>query len=919
MKKLILIVLLLASSNSSWALKCFKGVNDSTIGAIAIIPDGGSEPYTNDYRCRQAGHARSAEDQDIVTSNLKPKYNQTTKNDVTQWLSSLEHDFQNDCDPALPPTQMDFYKSLKIITGKMNCDNSNTKNSKEKKLSSDNIFFQEDTLSKVQACTCMVQEGPAPKMNKEFKETQLQKISNYITEEYIGNLAPSRIYQYSLESNILPNGSVEACNQLVMDIEVQEFVKNNLEKTAPEAKLIFGKMTAEDTLSIYKKTQSNGEKIGAIPVVTREGFEKFGTYWAETLTKAQSTNSYKKLKDNLCSLATAKVTDYFEFDLNDKTKFTEVISEDKATAPITQEDREERAFLDKMLCSRIGSGETLLIDEISKELFNLTNSPKKVQTAFMDNFTEIVSKDINNRCKKSEEHLGQLSKGSMAAILNDNGLLKTLFGINQKDKGLIQHYYCQMMKKQLKSSPEYFLEQFCDYKLGEPLPPNRCVSIGDFINTTFVYEDEGTDNNTENPNSQQSVVSTIVEGIKKDEKITDSIKRKISDVQVSHIASLSDVTQRAASFVGPNKSGKVRINLESYQAPEHREVSVTKKTEPVANNLKTGRNTNSMMTQGNNILPSKAFAPLKRVSELGQTTTPQAAAAQPVITYEKRSVTVNNATDAPPPISSQVISPPPVIKKKAPRLFKEEKEISSFEEDEDEVIVEPKKNTSYLKNADKKESAKSTSIAFSNSKNNSNSSGVNITTRTSGFQEATNNPSSIPEEAVRSYTEARRFDQSFSQNRINERTHYDEYKDPVSPETGIMLSAFRTGKIGNKNLTKVIIGEEIKDLKSFERTNTYHGPVVIVEDKTKKERYICRAIVNDLTDGSEKFIGLEAAAPKENELAGYKCTNEVIAQENAKASKMMLTEKQEAIKTLSTNERMYKAFVLDKIIKNKSK
>lgn len=919
MKKLILITVLLTSSSSSWALKCFKDLKDSTFSAIVIVSDEASGPYTNDYRCRQAGYARSAEDEDInSTPYLRYNYSQPKKNDVTQWLGSLEQSNQNNCDPSLNSSQMDFYKSLKTITGKMNCDNGVPKIPKINKISYDNIFFQDDKLSKVQACACMVQEGPAPKMSKEFQQAQLQKISNYITEEYIGNLAPSRIYQYSLEGNILPPGSVDACNQLVMNIEVQEFVKSNLEKTAPEAKVIFGKMTAEDTLSIYNKTRSDSEKFSAIPVVTREGFEKFGTYWADTLAKAQSTNTYQTLKNNLCSLTATKVTEYFEIDLNEKSKFAEVISENTTTAPTTQIDKEERAFLDKMLCSRVGSGETLLIDEISNQLLSLTNSPKKAQNAFMDNFTAIVGKDINNRCKKSEEHLGQLSKGSMAAILNDNGLLKALFGINQKDKGLIQHYYCQMMKKQLKSSPEYFLEQFCDYKRGEPLPPNRCISIGDFINTTFVYEDGDTNDRVENPNSQQAVISTIVEGIKKDDKIQDSIKRKMSDVHVSHITSLSDVTKRAANFVGPNRNGKVRVNLESYRVPEHKEVSVENKIATTANTLKSERYSDSAL-QGNNILPSTAFTPLKMGSGSSQAPAPQASTAQPVITYENRNVTVNRTNESPHPVSSQVVSSTTVIEKTAHPLQKVEKEISSFEEDEEEVLDEPKKNASLLKNTNKRESAKSTNISFSNSKSNSNSFGGSATARAPSFQEAIKNPSSIPEEAVRSYTEARRFDRSFSQNKISEKAHHDDYKDPVPPETGIMLSAFRTGKIGNKNLTKVIIGEEIKDLKSFEGTNTYHGPVVIVEDKTKKQRYICRAIVNDLADGSEKFIGLEAAAPKENELAGYKCTNEAIAQETAKASNIVPVEQQEAIKALSTNERMYKAFVLDKIIKSTNK
>ena len=939
MKKYILFFVLLALSSPSWALRCIKDYRGDGLGGVIVaIPDEVTGPFNDDYLCRRAGYFKAADEQTVSHDPpLTPDFSLTQKNNVSVWLNSIDQKAMKDCDPTLPPTQLDFYKSLRSITGRMNCNN--VKTASGKKLSLDTVFFDDQTLSKVEACTCMVQEGPPPKISKAFEKEQLQRISNYITEEYIGNLAPSRIYQYSLQGSILPANSVKACDDLVMDIQVQNFVKENLEQFAPEAKMIFGKMTAEDALTIYNKTQKPDKKLKAVPTISQESFTKFGAYWANAITKANAAKSYSKLKENLCSLTSAERGEQFEVDLHDQSQFDLIVAEDKTTAPTTIEESVERAFMDKMLCSRIGSSGTLLIDELNKKVFESLNSPKKPEIAFMEGFTKIVSSDINNRCRKSEEHIGQLSKGSMAAILNDDNLVKELFGNNIKSRESSQRYYCQMMKKQLKSNPEYFLEQFCNYKMGEPLPPNRCVSIGDFINTTFVYEAEASSNG-EADADQGRVVSTIVDNLKRDGKVKDSIQRKMNDVHVEHATTLSDLTKRAKNFMGPTRDGKVRIDLNNFTAPDYNEATFRT---PVSQEAK--KNTRvaevkeqaapSTVAQRNNVLPNSDMAKLNATNNPMAANTQeqiqgqvQSPVSQPAITYENRNTIISSptvVTQTPAPSAAQVVaSSTTSLEKKAktPKLFSNKtvkSENESDESDEEEIITEVKKVSASSKDSSKKDASKSNTLTFSGSKGSSNT--TSNSSRVPTFQEASRNPSFIPEEAVRSYAEAKHFDKSFSQRKTDSDTRHEDFKDPSPPDTGIMLSAFRTGKIGNKSLTKVTIGDEIKDLKSFENTNTYHGPVVIVEDKAKNERYICRAIINDNKDGGEKFIGLDATAPKASEMAGYKCTNEVLAKDKVKTASESIgtVEKQEALKVLSTNERMYKAFVLDKIIKSTNK
>lgn len=323
----------------------------------------------------------------------------------------------------------------------------------------------------------------------------------------------------------------------------------------------------------------------------------------------------------------------------------------------------------------------------------------------------------------------------------------------------------------------------------------------------------------------------------------------------------------------------------------------------------------AVSSQGaSNVAPSEMF------NSTAHQTAYQATSVAPVTTYQQAALPATVAT--PQPVSAPVVSTT-VIEKIVTPVAKVNKAKQEEEEEEEDVApqVAPKIISSAVSSNSDEETKYSAKDFISSAR--SVSVPQSMATASSrmtapSFQEASRNPSVIPDESVRSYVEARKFERSLVKGKDTFESHDEGISDPTPPETGLILNAFRTGKIGNKNVTKVALGDDIKDLSTFEKSGTFHGSVVIVEDKAKKERYICRALVNDAVNGAEKLLPVEANAIGKDEMAGYKCTTEATTAP-AISPPLAVAEKKAAQKALSGNERLYKAFVLDKIVQGVKK
>lgn len=950
MNKMILFFTLQVFINPAWAVICTRGTPYTPEYKVEVINNYGS--YDPTILCKNKGFERALNDGEYTPSqysnddffSLQASPNETGahlkfKDEVSfdpsyrlggkRWLENLKPDTA--CDQQTISINSDFIKNLKEISTKMNCNNAK-KTTKANQKESTNIF--DDTkLNKVSACVCIAQDGSPIEASRKFQDDFISDVQDFIEKEDIGGLVPVRLYQYSLDSNVLDITKLRACDELAEDKDLQEFVDKKLKKITPEARKIMGKMGYSEAIDMYNGVGRTKENY-IVPIISEDAFEQFSTQWGKALFQARTSNVTGDLKTKLCEF-TKSTNNQFFLDSHSISFIGQILGTQTSSKTDTPEIAVQKAYLEKMLCSYVDErkGKRLfdvLSDELSKADRSARENPKllrSVDKIFNDTFKNVMTDRIENQCKQSHLHLSQLAKGNISAILNNDKFAEKRRKRYNKESALAERYQCHMMKQQLENNPEQFLKDFCNFNLSEGQELKSCQGIGDFLKSTFVKNSVDA-TSTELP----SVASKVGELLNNQSSMQSTISNQAATVQVQHATTLSTIVKAATNFEGPPQNGKIGIDLEPFDISKNKSLSYTDSPTDRTNTPKSGavqsffeKSDSTLSPTAQNefsttVAPSKSFVnQQQQVFQSPIINTPN----MPTTTYQANTLNTPSGINANVQPSSNPAVATTVIEKIVTPAAKNNKAeaIDVTQEAEEEIAPKKVKSKKTLDTAFEAEEIdkRATTGEFVGQKATNSSQGLGSSQRITvpSFQEANHNPSVVPENAVKTYLDTRKFEGGIVYNKDSFDSE-DGVNDPTPPETGLILSAFHTGKIGNKPVKKVAL-EDVKDLKTFEQSDTFQGAVVIVEDKSKKERYICRALVSDIKNGAEKFLPVDANAPGKDEMAGYKCTTETATSATLTAALLPAKEKENAQKVLSGNERLYKAFVLDKIVQGVKK
>lgn len=818
------------------------------------------------------------------------------------YKSNQDIDGQNQCFQDLTKSEKSLLASLQKITNTMNCtimgltptSKKNTKQQSQNSHHKQSEVLASNKYDKIAACSCLSKVGPPSTKDAEVAALYNDAGPEFVKKKYLDSLLPIRIHEYALAKNILGEEGQKACQNFNNDEELQN-LKDSWKLPAPidSAFTTIKKQETADALFNISST-----KQIQVPVITEKVFKNFAKHWA-CATHGLSKSQAGKKAERMINLQLQSTVVIKEVEIKD-------FKHDEATcsAPETENAEEvmQITYLEKMLATPLGNQKVPLLEQIVETLSNSEPSADNFENAFKS----LVSSQMKEQCELSRIRLIQLSRNGPAAVLSDSELVEYLIN-KRKDKALeIQKLHCATMQRELQKNPEFFMKSFCDYNEGDTLPPKNCPAVGDFIRSKFFVSEKVNHEDITLDIARIDFLGHVRNSSASDYAIG------ASKVRFENVGSYSTFMKTASDNFSKSNNGIFNMDMSNFNAEKYTPASSSDRT---TNIFSTPENNG---TKQNNleVTPSQISSDVKPYNGFNQEVKPIIPAntqLSPNVTFNNKTV-VPQIVVTPQPTAAPAVSTTVIEKIVTPIAT----EVAS-KENEEEVKQENKKTTATTipkDDVDNFTTGNSSGLVGNSGKPQSSVSNV-TTQKAPTYQEAIKSPILIPEEYLRSYIASRQFEQGVVVRKDFFDSKEEGLTDMLPPETGLMLNAFRTGKIAGKEIAKISLGDEIKDVQSFEQTNTFHGSVVIVEDQAKKERYICRAFVTDSKDGVEKLLPVNANAPGKDELAGYKCTTEKKAQETI--SPLTTVEKKEAQKALTSSERLYKAFVLDKIVKEVKK
>lgn len=857
----------------------------------------------------------------LVSQPFSYNYSYDTWYQTTQLPESL-----NFCSPSLTKNQQDLLSSLKNISNSMICSSmgltpevkapKKAQKGKQpavqtKPAATVPQVLTSENLNKVSSCYCLSKIGSPAAADLELSNLYRDAVPEFVRKQYLDNLVTVRLNEYALAKNILGEEGKNACQDFANDKKLQQ-MKEGL-ALPPEINSVFAQIKDQDSANILFNLGSKTK--GSAPVITEKVFKAFAEKWTCSIQSIKNPkkalSAAKEDAKKLRSMQTNTTVSLTKSEIQEYNERNASCTHN----PITDKDEIlQESYLQSMISDN--SNGVPLLESITEVLLNEGVTAENFETTFKN----LVNNNMREQCELSRTKLVQLGQEDSTAIFSDSELVKYLIG-KQPEKALeIQKLHCSIMQRQLEKDPEAFLKSFCDFNKGDTFPPKSCPAIGDFMkailvqntNTGNVYLDQI---GGELPDIE---VGDIVSKLKNSK--ADDYAGGASKVRFENAGSYSSFMKTAADTFSKSNDSVVNMDMSSFSAERYTSIPTSENKAPTNMGGIDARKSvipEMTTTQGNRDVHAYEGFNQEFKPELGPNPQ-QVSPLAPRITFNNKAIAPQVIT-TPQPTAAPVVSTTVIEKIVTPvpeTSVKKEKKADVVSEKKIEV---PEISKVMVKN-ESGISMNPSSVGFNTSLGKVASTQNSLTAgsqRVPSYQEALKSPSLIPEESLRSYIASRRFEQGIVVRKDAFDSKEEGISDMLPPETGIMLSAFRTGKIAGKNITKISLGDEIKDVKSFEQTNTFHGSVVIVEDQTKKERYICRAFVTNTKDGVEKLLPVDANAPGKDELGGYKCTTEKKTQETI--APLTTVEKKEAQKALSSNERLYKAFVLDKIVKGAKK
>lgn len=831
----------------------------------------------------------------------------TQNNPIDNWLKGVRSSFNfENCTPSLTNKQEKMLSDLHNISNKMICSSmgldesvsSKNKNKHRPQKTKIKIPIEEiltsDTRDKVNACFCLSKIGAPLKADAELTEFYKTTVSEFFRKQYLDSLITVRLNEYTLGKNILGIDGQKACESFENDKEI-ESAKLSL-NLPPEINTIFSTVKnqneANTLFNLDSATKNNP------PIVSEKVFKSFAEKWSCILKNGKPPYDLMKLaQDDARKMKLMLTSSNAKFEKGEVDDFEKREASCKGDAPADKDEGvEEITYLQSILSNPIGDSQITFYEELTKMLIKdgITSDN------FEKSFKKIITTHMKKQCNESHEKIAQLGKHNIVSLLSENDLMKFLIGKNAKKALDIQKLHCMALQKELSKAPEDFLKNFCDYNDNGKLPPPKCQSIGNFMNASFT----GSSNN---PDSSIDIQDDIT-------KIISASKPKATSLHYKNKGSFSRFMKSISKDMKNSGGSSINVDMANYSPEKLSPSNVPAQTLPSnsgVTNTKEASTQGTIQSQTTNIMAAQGSSlPGSSPSvnnSLGQTPLP------PSISYENKTKPTQEIVSAQPKAAIAPALPAPSTSISEKSSIKENNPASNLAKNNPpEQITEVKQSTVAVATSNSPIIAPVINKPITN-----NSSSASFAPKMPSYQEAARNPTLIPEESIQKYINARRFEQGLVVKKDGFDSKEDGLSDLLPPETGLMLNAFKTGKIEGKDITKILLGEEIKDLKSFEQTNTYQGAIVIVEDKVKKLRYLCRAFITDSKDGFDKLLPIGSGAPSKDELGGYKCTTEKKAEQAI--IPLTIVEKKEAQKAISSSERLYKAFVLDKIVKGAKK
>lgn len=852
---------------------------------------------------------------------------QENKDQLLGWLQNEppQGDF---CYLDLTPEQRKMIQSITAIKGKINCQKYTSMDSKLPRKQKGKTLDEVSVSEKLEACSCLANETPPLKLSEEFVVKYNEQVKAFIHKEYIANLYNARLYQYSLGGDVLASDDISFCVGLAKNTDLQNKAKAKdeerrraLNKDKVDASYItqlvspLGTKEATELYSINKQKKTP-------PIVSKAAFEKFVTDWGMmTHPKSfmnQNKNANEIIRDAMDTLQSMHSE---QQDFKVKTKHLSEMAD--ATKANKGEDLSEQIiYLEKLLTAKFDQSDKTLLSQVVDKLKN--DKSGNTDQAFASAFKEITSSYMNSQCASNSMILDAILSDDYSSINFDPKLVGYLAKNMPNEKMQMEKFHCAILQKAFETDPESFLFQVCEFD-GEKLPPPLCPAIGDFYRGGYVERGNLVlDSNSTNAKGKSNFTSKGLDGVLDDSALKSVISDQVKIVRSEHGSTFSSfVSEASKKSSNYSKNSFLDVKM-SDLAPE----KITTYTTTARHQRDDFNHEARQQAQAEEMIARNNQIPGNLMQNFQKEVLPilPSASSSPVMRIESHAVAIST----PVPMTTPIVIQTPAPKKV--------EQVSGWDDEESlmEKVKLQKKKRKKKKIADEEteyveeESAHSpqtdaSSMASGGNSNNNISFGSNSSRPSPAVSAApvaapVRSVNAVSDDAARQFVEARHFEKDI----VFPKDGYDTTRsaggsygmvDSAPPETGVMLSAFRTGKISGKDITRIALGDDIKDVKSFEQTNTYHGPVVIVEDKAKNQRYICRAFVTDSKDGVDRLLPLEAQAPGKDELGGYKCTTDKVAADLKAVAAVAEAEKAEAKKAIVANDRLYKAFVLDKIMK----
>ncbi len=856
--------------------------------------------------CYEAGFKEPLTQQEVeAIKSVSRKY------EIKSWALGAKLPEEDSCDPALTNEQRTLLKSIKDINGKISCQKYTSLDTKQTAKNSKINLAEISVSQQLEACTCISKDSPPLKIEDSFEQQYSEEVKAFIKKEYIANLYNARLYQYSLGANIFSERDLNFCSELTKNKELQRKA-NDKDKNATLISQLISPIGPQEAFALYN-LKKDVKKTP--PVIRQAAFDKFVQDWS-IMTHPQSILNKGKKSNEIAKDALSTLTKMhseqanFEVSTVHLTEMASATNQSKTTNSKDKEKElrlaEETTYLEKLLTASFDQSGKSLLNQIVDTLKD-DKSKTSPEVAFTSVFKKLTSEYMNSQCAANGLIINALLDEDYSSINFDPGLIKSLAKSMPNQKAQLEKYHCATLQRVLETDPENFLVQVCEYQGGD-LPPATCPSIGEFFRSRFVEKRNFAID--QDGKVKSSLAKKSLAGVLDDTSLEETISNQLKTVRSEHTTTFSSFVKEASKVSGGYSGNTpLQVKMSDYDIEKTTIFSPSLKTNP-SEILSEGNQPQNeqIMTRTSHEMQtaSNLMQGFQRNASVPQSTHVNA----PLVAFENRMVIAPNPTPMP--------EATPMIK-----VTSSEPTITADDEEIEKVKTKTKKKKKKVEVVTDNE-VEEEAIAPTRNEVSSLSSGFNTTSKSivaatsvapvSAPASTARSPSVVPEESARQYVEARRFEKGIVYHKDSfDSGRSDGMIDSSPPETGVMLNAFRTGKISGKDVTRIALGDEIKDVKSFEQTNTYHGPVVIVEDKAKNERYICRAFVTDAKDGVDRLLPLEAKTPGKDQLGGYKCTTDKAAAE-LKAP-VAVTEKKEAQKTIASNERLYKAFVLDKIVK----